>query len=140
MADITPRQRAILVTVVERYIATGEPVGSATIAAALTSTSPATIRNEMVALADAGLLEQPHTSAGRIPAAFGDDDGEDARWGEAGKVDVLELVSAGDRGDGYADTGGKRGEDVGGALEDGLGTGYTEEAGVDVVAGVLEDW
>ena len=69
MYEITPRQRAILTTVVERYIATGEPVGSATIAASLSASSPATIRNEMVALADAGLLEQPHTSAGRIPTA-----------------------------------------------------------------------
>ncbi len=69
MPEITPRQRAILTTIVERYIATGEPVGSATIAASLSATSPATIRNEMVALTDAGLLEQPHTSAGRIPTA-----------------------------------------------------------------------
>ena len=69
MPEITPRQRAILTTVVERYIATGEPVGSATIAASLSATSPATIRNEMVALTESGLLEQPHTSAGRIPTA-----------------------------------------------------------------------
>lgn len=71
MAEITQRQRAILMTIVERYIETGEPVGSGTIAAALgtASLSPATVRNEMVALADANLLEQPHTSAGRVPTA-----------------------------------------------------------------------
>jgi heat-inducible transcriptional repressor len=71
MADVTARQRAILMTVVERYIATGEPVGSATIAAGLAggNVSSATVRNEMVALADAGWLEQPHTSAGRVPTA-----------------------------------------------------------------------
>ena len=71
MAEVTARQRAILMVVVERYIATGEPVGSGTIAAGLGSAnvSPATVRNEMVALADAGLLEQPHTSAGRVPTA-----------------------------------------------------------------------
>jgi heat-inducible transcriptional repressor len=73
MADerVTARQRAILMTIVERYIATGEPVGSGTIAAALgaVNLSPATVRNEMADLADAGLLEQPHTSAGRIPTA-----------------------------------------------------------------------
>ncbi len=71
MAEVTARQRAILMTIVERYIATGEPVGSGTIAAGLNSAavSPATVRNEMVALADAGLLEQPHTSAGRVPTA-----------------------------------------------------------------------
>jgi heat-inducible transcriptional repressor len=71
MAEVTARQRAILTTVVERYIATGEPVGSGTIAASIGSdaVSSATVRNEMVALAEAGLLEQPHTSAGRIPTA-----------------------------------------------------------------------
>jgi heat-inducible transcriptional repressor len=71
MAEITARQRAILMTIVERYIATGEPVGSGTIAAGLgvANLSPATVRNEMVALAEAGLLEQPHTSAGRVPTA-----------------------------------------------------------------------
>ena len=71
MAEVTTRQRAILMVVVERYIETGEPVGSGTIATAMgaTNVSPATIRNEMVALAEAGLLEQPHTSAGRIPTA-----------------------------------------------------------------------
>jgi len=69
---VTQRQRAILTAIVESYIATGEPVGSATIArlqAGSTGMSSATIRNEMMALADAGLLEQPHTSAGRIPTA-----------------------------------------------------------------------
>ena len=56
--------------IVQRYIESGEPVGSGTIAATVGSNvSPATVRNEMVALADAGLLEQPHTSAGRIPTA-----------------------------------------------------------------------
>ena len=71
MAEITQRQRAILMVVVERYIETGEPVGSGTIAASmgLANVSSATVRNEMVALADAGLLEQPHTSAGRVPTA-----------------------------------------------------------------------
>jgi heat-inducible transcriptional repressor len=67
----TARQRAILTAIVESYIETGEPVGSGTIAAALggVSVSPATVRNEMAELAGAGLLEQPHTSAGRIPTA-----------------------------------------------------------------------
>jgi heat-inducible transcriptional repressor len=71
MAEVTARQRAILMTVVERYIATGEPVGSGTIAAGMgaANVSSATVRNEMVALADGGWLEQPHTSAGRVPTA-----------------------------------------------------------------------
>jgi heat-inducible transcriptional repressor len=64
---LTPRHRAILIAVVENYIATGEPVGSATIANVLGPISSATIRNAMAELATAGLLDQPHTSAGRIP-------------------------------------------------------------------------
>jgi heat-inducible transcriptional repressor len=76
-SNCTPRQRAILTAIVESYIATGEPVGSATVArlqvldrtGQAIGMSPATIRNEMAELADAGLLEQPHTSAGRIPTA-----------------------------------------------------------------------
>jgi heat-inducible transcriptional repressor len=68
---ITTRQREILTAVVESYIATGEPVSSGALAqsAFAHAMSSATIRNEMVELADAGLLEQPHTSAGRIPSA-----------------------------------------------------------------------
>lgn len=70
---VTARQRAILTAIIESYIETGEPVGSGTIARLQATEnagfSPATIRNEMAALADAGLLEQPHTSAGRVPTA-----------------------------------------------------------------------
>jgi len=70
---ISPRQRAILTAVVESYIATGEPVASKSILAAgassIANLSSATIRNEMAALDTAGLLEQPHSSAGRIPTA-----------------------------------------------------------------------
>ena len=76
MADreqVTARQRAILTAIIESYIETGEPVGSGTIARLqhgdTHGMSPATVRNEMAELADAGLLEQPHTSAGRIPTA-----------------------------------------------------------------------
>src|SRR5882757_6691893 len=69
----TARQRAILTAIVESYIDTGEPVGSGTIARMpqpeISGLSPATVRNEMAALADEGLLEQPHTSAGRVPTA-----------------------------------------------------------------------
>jgi heat-inducible transcriptional repressor len=68
---ITTRQREILNAIVESYIATGEPVSSGTLAhtAFEKSISSATIRNEMAELADAGLLDQPHTSAGRVPSA-----------------------------------------------------------------------
>jgi len=62
------REREILTAVVETFIATGEPVGSRTLARSnREGLSPATIRNVMSDLAEAGLLEQPHTSAGRIP-------------------------------------------------------------------------
>jgi heat-inducible transcriptional repressor len=65
---IDERQREILTAIVDTYISTGEPVGSRTLAR-LTAEglSPATIRNVMADLADAGYLEQPHTSAGRVP-------------------------------------------------------------------------
>ena len=68
---ITNRQREILTAIIESYISTGEPVSSGTLAqsAFANAMSSATIRNEMADLADAGLLEQPHTSAGRIPSA-----------------------------------------------------------------------
>lgn len=70
---VTARQRAILTAVVESYIETGEPVGSGTIARLqhgdVSGMSSATIRNEMAELSEEGLLEQPHTSAGRVPTA-----------------------------------------------------------------------
>ena len=64
------REREILTAIVETFIASGEPVGSRTIArASRERLSPATVRNVMADLADAGYLEQPHTSAGRVPTA-----------------------------------------------------------------------
>jgi len=73
MPSVTPigeREREILTAIVETFIATGEPVGSRTLArASREGLSPATIRNVMSDLADAGFLEQPHTSAGRVPSA-----------------------------------------------------------------------
>ncbi len=66
--QIGEREREILTAIVETFIATGEPVGSRTLARAnREGLSPATIRNVMADLSDAGLLEQPHTSAGRVP-------------------------------------------------------------------------
>jgi heat-inducible transcriptional repressor len=68
---LTSRQREILTAIIETYISTGEPISSGTLAqtAFANTMSSATIRNEMAELADAGLLEQPHTSAGRMPSA-----------------------------------------------------------------------
>src|SRR5258708_4143899 len=64
---IGEREREILTAIVETFIATGDPVGSRTLARSnKEGLSPATIRNVMADLADAGFLEQPHTSAGRV--------------------------------------------------------------------------
>jgi heat-inducible transcriptional repressor len=62
------RYREILIAIVRAYIETGEPVGSRTISKLRQDAlSPASIRNVMADLTDAGYLSQPHTSAGRIP-------------------------------------------------------------------------
>jgi heat-inducible transcriptional repressor len=67
---IAGREREILTAIVETFIATGEPVGSRTLArGSREGLSAATIRNVMADLADAGYLEQPHTSSGRVPTA-----------------------------------------------------------------------
>lgn len=70
--ELTERKKKILRAVVESYIETAEPVGSKTL---LESTgldvSSATVRNELADLTELGYLEQPHTSAGRIPSPKG---------------------------------------------------------------------
>ncbi len=69
-SPIGEREREILTAIVETFIATGDPVGSRTLARSnREGLSPATIRNVMADLADAGYLEQPHTSAGRVPSS-----------------------------------------------------------------------
>src|SRR5215207_9261573 len=66
------RARTLLKTLVERYIADGQPVGSRTLSRASgLDLSPATIRNVMADLEELGLIASPHTSAGRIPTARG---------------------------------------------------------------------
>jgi len=70
--ELTPRKKEILKVVVEHYISTAEPVGSKMIAQQLhSSVSSATVRNELADLAEMGYLEQPHTSAGRVPSPKG---------------------------------------------------------------------
>ena len=70
--DLTERQKRILTAVVEEYIRTAEPVGSKILAEnAGLGCSSATIRNELASLVGKGYLEQPHTSAGRIPTPLG---------------------------------------------------------------------
>lgn len=70
--ELTERKKQILRAIVDSYIRTAEPVGSKTISQLPgMDFSPATIRNEMADLTTMGLLEQPHTSAGRVPSAAG---------------------------------------------------------------------
>ena len=69
---LTERQRLILSAIVDDYIRSAEPVGSRSISKrGDVGFSPATIRNEMSDLEEMGYLEQPHTSAGRIPSHKG---------------------------------------------------------------------
>lgn len=70
--ELTERQRTILSIAVQEYIREARPVGSRMIRQRYgLRVSPATIRNEFMALADMGYLAQPHTSAGRVPTADG---------------------------------------------------------------------
>lgn len=67
--DLNPRKLRILKTIIDEYILSASPVGSKFIAENVAfRISPATIRNEMADLEELGYLEQPHTSAGRIPS------------------------------------------------------------------------
>ena len=75
-ADWTPdaRGQAVLATIIKEHLRTGEPVGSRAISerfAGGAGWSPATIRNVMAELEEHGLVEQPHTSAGRVPTDLG---------------------------------------------------------------------
>ena len=70
--ELTQRKKKILRAVVEHYIETAEPVGSKALLEMLDlDVSSATIRNELADLTELGFLEQPHTSAGRIPSSKG---------------------------------------------------------------------
>jgi heat-inducible transcriptional repressor len=71
-ARVSPRERLVLTAIIEQYIATGEPVASQAVARSFADReglSSATVRNVMATLGEAGLLEQPHTSSGRVPTA-----------------------------------------------------------------------
>ncbi|MDP4119043.1 MAG: heat-inducible transcriptional repressor HrcA [Bacillota bacterium] len=70
--ELSGRKKRILQAIVSDYIETAEPVGSRTIAKKhMMDLSPATIRNEMADLEEMGYLEQPHSSAGRVPSVMG---------------------------------------------------------------------
>ncbi|HLD95217.1 MAG TPA: HTH domain-containing protein, partial [Alphaproteobacteria bacterium] len=68
--ELNQRSLEVFSRLVDAYIETGEPIGSRTLSKKLTL-SPATIRNVMADLEEAGLLYAPHTSAGRLPTAEG---------------------------------------------------------------------
>lgn len=72
MSELNHRARKILGAIVHEYLATGEAVGSRTVTRRYgIDLSPATVRNVMSDLEEAGLLKQPHTSAGRVPTDQG---------------------------------------------------------------------
>lgn len=72
MTDLDTRSRILLKTLIERYIAEGQPVGSRTLSKySGLDLSPATVRNVMSDLEELGFIASPHTSAGRIPTPLG---------------------------------------------------------------------
>ena len=71
-AELSERKKLILKAIIEAHIKNGEPIGSKYLTQeANIQYSSATIRNEMAELEELGYLEQPHTSAGRIPSELG---------------------------------------------------------------------
>ncbi len=71
IGELSERSRDIFRSIVESYLETGEPIGSRTLSQRGIKLSPASIRNVMSDLEHAGLLEAPHTSAGRVPTQIG---------------------------------------------------------------------
>jgi len=70
--ELDGRKMRVLSAIVDTYLATGEPAGSKLVAEMLGGeVSSATVRNDMAALFEMGLIEQPHTSAGRVPSHLG---------------------------------------------------------------------
>jgi len=71
-SELTPRRARILGAIVEEFVRSGLPVGSKTVRESRElNVSTATIRNEMSALEEGGFIQQPHTSAGRVPSDRG---------------------------------------------------------------------
>jgi len=105
--DLDARQREILKTVVQAYVSEAEPVGSERVAQRLRQRlSPATVRNEMAALEDLGLLTHPHTSAGRIPTDLGyrlyvEMLREDAPPSAQERTRLRRLLAGGEEGQGF---------------------------------------
>lgn len=98
---LSDRRQRILCALINEYVARALPVGSRTLAERYgLGVSPATVRNDLSALEDAGFIAQPHTSAGRIPTdagyrAFVDDLlASDLSWDEAPHQDVVDQLRA----------------------------------------------
>ena len=71
-SDLNPRQKQVLTAIVDHYIVKAEPVSSKVLSqSAVVRASSATIRNTMAELEDIGMVEQPHTSSGRLPTDLG---------------------------------------------------------------------
>ena len=89
---LTPRQALLLGKVVDGFAATGQPVGSKTLASDPEITAgPSTIRNELAVLEERGLLAHPHTSAGRAPTDAGHRYSVDQLLPETAVVPASEL-------------------------------------------------
>ena len=85
LRELTDRSQEVLRRLVEEFMETGQPVGSRTLSRRLaTPVSPATVRNVMADLEDAGLLYAPHVSAGRLPTQLGLRIYVDGCWSWAG--------------------------------------------------------
>jgi heat-inducible transcriptional repressor len=120
------RSAAVLRQVVEQYVETGEPVGSRTLSRRLPiALSPATIRNVMADLTDAGLLFAPHTSAGRLPTDLGL------------RLFVDGLLQFGELGEEERETISAALEAAGRSLEDTLAEASTMLSGLSAAAGLV---
>src|SRR5580704_12906856 len=72
MADLDPRKETILRAIIVEYVTTAEPIGSeALVQKYELGVRSATVRNELAEMSEMGYLEQPHTSAGRVPSDLG---------------------------------------------------------------------
>ena len=72
ISNLSDRQKKLLCAVIEEYIEEAKPIGSQNLVAKCKlEVSPATVRNEMVRLLEEGLLDKPHSSAGRVPTTMG---------------------------------------------------------------------
>lgn len=120
------RSASVLREIVEQFVQTGEPVGSRTLSRRLPmALSPATIRNVMADLTEAGLLFSPHTSAGRLPTDRGL------------RLFVDGLLQAGSLGDDERDTISRALEAKGRSLEDTLAEASSMLSGLAGAAGLV---